>query len=70
MTKRQKDNMTKRQKEKKARRQKDKIIEFSIVTSGQFRTLAMFLKTNITKNVDLKGRIFMKSGLSIFWNLI
>ena len=41
-----KDNKTKRQKGEKTKRQKDKIPrpkrEFNVVTSGQFRTLAMF----------------------------
>ena len=55
MTKRQNDKKTKRQKDKKGKRQKDKDRKdkdntnrqrpkrgFNIVTSGQFRTLAMF----------------------------
>ena len=50
---RQKDKKTKRQKEKeKKKRQKDKMTkrqrpkrEFNIVTSGQFRTLAMFYQS-------------------------
>ena len=51
-TKRQKVKKTKRKKEKKTKRQKDRKTErqktrpkkeFNIVTSGQFRTLAMFL---------------------------
>ena len=37
----QKDKKTKKQKEKKTKRQRPKR-EFNIVTSGQFRTLAMF----------------------------
>ena len=48
--------MTRRQKEKKGektKRQKDKRQrpkrEFNIVTSGQFRTLAMFLKCSLFK---------------------
>ena len=52
-TKRQKDKKTKRQKDKKTKRQKDKRQrpkrEFTIATSGQFRTLAMF------KNLILTG---------------
>ena len=44
---RQKDKKTKRQKDRKTERQTDKRQrpqrEFDIVTSGQFRTLAMFL---------------------------
>ena len=46
MTIRQKDKKAKRQKDKKIKRQNDKRErpkrEFDIVTSGQFRTLAMF----------------------------
>ena len=50
MMSRQKDHKTKRQKDKKTKIQKKykKIQrpkrEFNIVTSGQFRTLAMFVK--------------------------
>ena len=40
-TERQKDKMTKMRKGKKTKRQ-DKIMEFIIMISGQFRTLAMF----------------------------
>ena len=42
-TKRQVDKKTKGQKDKKSKRQRPKR-EFNIVTSGQFRTLAMFLE--------------------------
>ena len=56
MTKRHKDKKPKRQKrqnDKKTKRQKDKTQrlkrEFNIVTSGQFRTLAMFYTPNRSK---------------------
>ena len=44
MTKIQKDKKTKRQKDKKTKRQIPNR-ELNIATSGQFRTLAMFLAT-------------------------
>ena len=47
MAKTQKDKKTKRQKDKRQRPKR----EFDIVTSGQFRTLAMFL----CDQVDFKG---------------
>ena len=50
MTKRQKDEKQKdnETKRKKTKRQRPKR-EFNIVTSGQFRTLAMFLKCSLFK---------------------
>ena len=55
-TKRQKDTKIKRQKDKKSKGQKDKKTkdnrqrpqrDFNIVTSGQFRTFAMFFKVGL-----------------------
>ena len=66
-TERQKDRKTEKQKEKKTKGQKDKRQipkrEFSIATSGQFRTLAMFLR----ESKHLKGHLATRvSNVTLF----